>query len=125
MKFNLTPAIMDVYSELVESLENCVAACNNCASSCLNEDNVRSMAECIKLNLDCADACHLTLKLLARDSNHAMAVVELCKDICAECAAECEKHEQDHCRQCAKACQRCEMNCNNYISQVTETVTIS
>lgn len=108
---------MDVYSELVESLENCVAACNNCAASCLDEDNIESMTECIKLDLDCGDACHLTLKLLARDSNHAIAMVELCKDICAECAAECEKHDQDHCKLCAMACNRCAERCQNYIEK--------
>lgn len=112
--------IMDVYSELVESLENCVAACHNCAASCLEEENVYSMRECIKLDLDCADVCHMALKLLARDSSHAVSVVKLCMGICAECAAECEKHEHDHCQQCAKACRRCEDQCGNYLDRITE-----
>lgn len=111
---------MDVYSELVESLENCVAACNNCASSCLDEGDIQRLTACIKLDLDCADACHIALKLLARDSNHAISVVELCMDICAECAAECEKHEHDHCRLCAKSCRRCEDRCRRYLDQVAE-----
>lgn len=113
---------MDVYSELVESLEICVAVCNNCVASCLDEENVQSMTECIKLDLDCADACHLTLKLLARDSNHAMVAVKMCRDICVECAAECEKYDHDHCQQCAKACRRCDDHCKNYIEKFTQPV---
>lgn len=109
---------MDVYSELIESLENCVAACNNCAVSCLNEENVHAMTECIKLDLDCADVCHMALKLLARDSNHAVSVVQLCLSICGECAVECEKHDKDHCQLCAQACRRCEDHCRNYLERV-------
>ncbi len=111
---------MEVYSELVESLEDCVAACNNCAASCLAEDSVQEMTDCIKLDLDCADICHMALKLLARDSGHAITVVELCKNICAECAVECEKHEHDHCQQCANACRRCENRCRNYLTKVSQ-----
>ena len=111
---------MDVYSELVESLENCVASCNNCASSCLDEENVQEMTACIKLDLDCGDVCHMALKLLARDSNHAVSVVQLCMGICAECAAECEKHDHDHCQLCAEACRRCEEHCRNYLEQMAE-----
>ena len=74
---------MGTYSELVESLEKCVEACSNCAASCLNEEDVQTMTTCIKLDLDCADACQLALNLLARNSNHAKSAVEFCKYICA------------------------------------------
>lgn len=116
---------MDVYSELVESLEDCVAACNNCAASCLNEDDVQMMTECIKLDLDCADTCNLTLKLLARDSHHKMSIVEICKEICNECAAECQKHNHEHCKQCATACERCAEKCGNYLEYRTREVAVS
>lgn len=112
---------MDVYSELVESLESCVAACNNCAASCLNENEVQSMTECIKIDLDCADVCHLTLKLLARDSKHVASAVELCKNICEECAVECKKHEHDHCQICAEKCRQCANDCSKYLDKVPES----
>ena len=112
---------METYSELVESLENCVAVCNNCAASCLNEDNMQSMADCIRLDLDCADICQLTLKLLARDSKQMTSAVELCRDICAECAAECGKHEYDHCQLCADSCRRCEDLCKRYLEKFKAT----
>ena len=111
---------MDVYSDLVESLENCVAACNNSAASLLEEEDVAAMTDSIKLDLDCADVCQMALKLLARDSNHAAKVIELCEDICAECAEECEKHEYDHCVLCASVCRRCEDHCRNYLEQASQ-----
>lgn len=108
---------MDIHSELVESLEKCISACNYCAAACLEEDNVESLTECIRLNLDCADTCYWSLQLLTRDSDYLMDVMEICKNICAECAAECEMHEHDHCRECADACTGCEEHCRNYINQ--------
>lgn len=113
---------MDVYSELVESLERCLTACNNCAVSSLEEEHVQSMTDCIKLNLDCADICDISLKLLARDSNQSTSAVQLCKNICAECAEECEKYEHEHCQQCADFCRRCESQCGMYIEYMADLV---
>ena len=105
-------------SKLIESLENCVTACNHCASSCLREDNVEAMTGCIALDLDCADICNTTLKLLARNGgNINIRMIEICRDTCAECAEECEKHGHEHCQQCARACRRCEEHCRNYLNQ--------
>lgn len=115
---------MDIRSELIESLEKCVTACNHCAASCLDEENVKAMADCIKLDLDCADVCQMTLKLLVRDNTSAITIVQFCSDICAECASECEKHEHDHCQQCAEACRNCEEKCKTYLDRVAEPNTV-
>ncbi|REL32936.1 four-helix bundle copper-binding protein [Rhodohalobacter sp. SW132] len=115
---------MDIHNELLESLENCVKACNYCAASCLDEENVQPMTDCIKLDLDCADSCHLALKLLVRNITPAVSIIEFCKEICAECAAECEKHDHDHCQQCAKACRRCEDQCNKYLDRIANADTV-
>lgn len=112
---------MDVYSELVESLENCDAVCNNCAVSSLNEKDSRALTNCIKLNLDCADVCHLALRQLARNSKYAVLIVEICMKICAECAEECKKYDNDQCRLSTGACRRCENHCRNYLVQVAES----
>lgn len=115
---------MEVYSELVESLEKCDAACSNCAISSLELDDRHSMSDCVKFCLDCADICHLALRLLARDSSHAVSAVKLCMTMCDECATECEKYEYDHCRLSAEACRRSEKQCRIYLVQVAETVSI-
>jgi hypothetical protein len=109
--------MIDKNSQLIESLQHCITACKYCASSCLEEENVQSITKCIKTDLDCANICSITLDLLIGNSVNAVKAIELCKDICADCAAECEKHDHDHCQRCADACRRCEEHCRNFLSQ--------
>lgn len=97
---------------LLEALTNCAAACNHCAMACLDERDVKMLARCIKLDLDCADICQLTAKLLSRDSEHAIHLLKECAEVCQACAEECEKHEHmEHCRKCAEACRNCAEAC--------------
>jgi len=115
---------MDVYSELVESLENCDAVCSDCAVSSLDEEDNKAMSDCIKLSLDCADVCHLALRLLARDSSYVVSAVKLCMNMCDECATEYERHEHDQSRLCYQACRQCETHCRNYLEQAAEPESI-
>ena len=101
---------------LIESLQNCVAACEQCSDACLDEDNVESMVDCIRLDRDCADICNTAARLLSRNSDVNVELIELCERICGECARECENHDHEHCQQCAKACRRCEEHCREYMN---------
>ncbi|GGG18384.1 four-helix bundle copper-binding protein [Pontibacter sp. FD36] len=98
--------------ELVSVLAECAAACNYCAVSCLQEDDVKMMERCIRLDLDCAAICKMALDYVSRDSTMKRDVLDLCARVCRECGAECEKHSHmEHCRMCAEACRRCEQAC--------------
>ncbi len=108
---------MEKYRELINTLTNCIIACENCATSCLEEENVKKMKACIQLDRDCADVCSLAGRFLARESQNTIGIIELCADMCAECAKECEKHDHDHCVECAKACRQCEKSCRAYLKQ--------
>lgn len=103
--------------ELINALTNCLQACENCATACLEEPNAASMATCIRTARDCADICSSAIRYLARDSRHSISLVGICADICAECAGECDKHDHDQCIECAKACRRCEESCRAYLNQ--------
>jgi len=70
------------------------------------------MAECIRLDMDCAAMCRVAAGFMARGSARAPTVCLLCAEICEACAAECAKHEADHCRRCAEACRACAIECN-------------
>ena len=97
---------------LLEALNNCAAECNHCATACLDEQDVKMLARCIKLDLDCADICQLTASYVARGSEHANHLLKECAEICEACAAECEKHtHMEHCKRCAVACRRCAEAC--------------
>ena len=69
------------------------------------------MADCIRMDRDCADLCRLTETLMTRQSDLAKEICRLCAQACRACAEECARHDHDHCQQCAQACQRCAEEC--------------
>lgn len=99
------------YADCIEACHTCADACDHCSVACLDEDNVKDMARCIRFDMDCAAICRLAAGFMARDSENSKAICKICADICDACAAECEKHDHDHCKQCAKACRECASKC--------------
>ena len=69
------------------------------------------MARCIALDMDCAEICRLTVGYMARGSELAGAMCEVCADVCEQCGKECARHKMDHCQKCAEACRRCAEEC--------------
>ena len=102
--------------ELIDYFSRCASVCNYCADACLKEDKINMLAECIRLDLDCAAICNTAAALLSRDSHLSDQIIEICERACRECAEECEKHSKmhDHCRECAEICRRCEEACKSY-----------
>jgi hypothetical protein len=88
---------------IVDSLAQCVEACNSCHYNC--NTGHESMAECARLCLDCAAICEHTHALLSRDSRWAPQVAVVAARVSAGCAAECEKFEDEFCRQCVTSCR--------------------
>lgn len=99
------------YQACIDACYACAAACDNCSTACLQEDEVKAMARCIALDMDCAQACRTAASFMARGSQFADAMCRLCNEICAACGEECGKHPMDHCQQCAQACRRCADEC--------------
>lgn len=103
-------------SYLVKILAECAEKCNNCASACLEERDMKLLKDCIKLDIDCADICQLTAKLIARDSQHAEHLLKECVEVCIACATECEKHaHMEHCKVCAETCRTCAELCSQVV----------
>lgn len=102
-------------SDLQIRLHECLVACESCANQCLKE-NAAIKEQCIRTDLDCAEICSLTLRLLSRDSAMASKMIDLCIDICDKCAIECEKHDDDHCQHCAKQCRKCIEVCKSFLN---------
>ncbi|HAQ59153.1 MAG TPA: four-helix bundle copper-binding protein, partial [Microbacterium sp.] len=99
----------------------CAQACTACADACLSEEMVAELTKCIRTNLDCADLCAVTARVLSRhtgyDANITRAAVEACRSACKACADECERHADmhEHCRVCAESCRRCEQACEELL----------
>lgn len=102
------------HPQLITALNHCAVECNHCATACLDEQDVKMLATCIRLDIDCADICNLTASLLARGSEHGNHLKKECAEVCDACAQECEKHAKmgmEHCRVCAEACRSCAEMC--------------
>jgi hypothetical protein len=101
----------------IEACVECEQACTSCADACLSEDAIADLRKCIRLDLDCADICAATGRVLTRQAGYdaplSKAQLEACRQACATCAEECEQHAEhhEHCRVCADACRRCEQAC--------------
>ena len=99
-------------NELINVLNNCALACNYCTTACLEEDDVRMMRDCIKLDIDCAAICSLTANFIARNSIHGKHLLNECAELCRLCGTECARHtKMQHCQDCAAACRSCEAAC--------------
>ncbi|MCD8072123.1 MAG: four-helix bundle copper-binding protein [Alistipes sp.] len=97
--------VKQAVQELRDALTECVHRCNHCFTSCLMEDDVKMMADCIRLDKDCIEACTFAMKFLYKRSRFKREVLMLCKNIYIVCSEECSKFQNDHCRMCAEACR--------------------
>jgi hypothetical protein len=102
----------------------CAATCTSCADACLGEQDVHELVRCVRLNLDCADACEAAGRILIRqtapDVGLLSATIEACAVACRACGEECERHaaHHEHCRLCAEACRRCEQACDDLFATI-------
>lgn len=111
--------------ECIEACFDCAQSCTACADACIGEGDVQMLARCIRLDLDCADVCEATGRILSRQTVTEPKMLRASLQACAEashlCGEECEQHasHHEHCRHCADACRRCEQACNNVLSAMT------
>jgi hypothetical protein len=99
------------FESCIEACNLCATACDYCAASCLQETDVKSMAECISLDIDCAQICRVASAYMARGSQLSSAVCRVCAEVCEACGDECAKYPMQHCKDCAQACRRCADEC--------------
>ena len=114
-----------VLSECIHACFGCAQVCSACADACLGEKAVADLVQCIRLNLDCADICVATGRILSRQTafpaEMVRAALQACAEACRLCGDECEQHAahgMEHCRVCAESCRRCERACNDLLGQL-------
>lgn len=114
----------DMLAACIEACFDCAQTCTACADACLAEDMVTELRKCIRTDLDCADICDTTGRVLSRhtgyDANLTRAVLEACRAACAACGDECAQHASmhEHCRVCAEACRRCRSACEALLASM-------
>lgn len=109
----------------IDACSDCAGSCTLCADACLAEESVQELTTCVRLNLDCADVCAATGRVVSRqtgyDAEVTSAVLRACIEACGKCAAECEMHAahgMEHCRVCAAECRRCEQACQELLAAI-------
>jgi hypothetical protein len=122
-KLHMPPTTLDRDLLLccIQECLDCGASCTACADDCLSEEDRADMVRCIRLDLDCADVCGATARILTRQTTPDLrlirASVEACAVACLVCAEECELHasRHEHCRLCAEMCRRCKQACDDLL----------
>lgn len=104
------------YKACVDACLRAYAASNYCAASCLKEEHLDHMRNCIQLNMECSSVCKTTADLLSMQSPFLFSLLPLCAEICESCAMECEKHQHVHCQEAATLCKHCAEECRLLLS---------
>jgi Domain of Unknown Function (DUF326) len=103
---------------------DCAVTCTSCADASLAESDVQDLRRCIRLDLDCADICEATGRIVTRQTEVDLRVVgatlEACAVACRACAEECERHaaHHEHCRVSAEVCRSCEQACDDLLAAI-------
>jgi hypothetical protein len=132
------PATMNVDRGLlaaaIEACLDCSQVCTACADACLSEDDPASMVKCVRDDLDCADICTTTMRVLSRHTGYdadpagrhvrprlTRAQLTACIAACTACADSCAEHadHHEHCRICAETCRRCVNACQELLDSIS------
>src|SRR5450432_238816 len=80
----------------LEALARCEQVCLGCADACLGEYSWENLRSCIRLSLDCAAVCSVTVRLAVRQidamSDMVQAQLQACAVACRCCAEVCAAH---------------------------------
>ena len=100
------------FQDCIDACVACAVECSHCATECLKEEDVKMMARCIQLDMECAAVCYASAQLMSLGSNIAKELCRICAGICRECGEECSKHQDEHCQECARLCRECAEECS-------------
>lgn len=112
----------DALAACIDACFACAQTCTACADACLGEEMIAQLRKCVTTNLNCADICDATGRILSRqtgyDAELTQSALTACRDACRRCAEECERHAEthEHCRICAEACRRSEQACDRLLA---------
>jgi len=116
------PLQRDALIQCIEVCMLCEQTCAACADACLGEVELEALRRCIRTNLDCADVCASTARMLSRhfapEAGLIARQLALCAAACSLCAEECGRHHHEHCQVCAEMCARTEDECRKALGAI-------
>ena len=113
------------HSMVDEKLRGCIQECHHChdicmetITHCLEMGGDHAAPSHMRLLLDCADICQTSAHFMLRISDHHSRLCGVCAEVCEDCAADCERFEDDQVmQQCAEACRSCAQSCREMAGQ--------
>lgn len=96
------------YQDCIDACQKCIVVNQDCL---INMAGQKSMNDCPKCCVVCIDACYVSVKMMAADSQYAEQYCKICAEVCDYCAGQCAEHDHEHCQACAKACRECAEAC--------------
>jgi len=115
---------MDTLISCIKACSSTAQTCISCADACMGEKDIQPLIRCMRINMDCADVCSLTSRLLCRQTEPPMSLMrsqlQACIMACKGCGQECQEHASKHeyCRVCSDYCRQCEDACNKLLSSM-------
>ena len=107
------------HKALVDSALECVKRGEVCISHCISSlgQGDTSLKDCLRSVLTMMPSCEALARLAALDAPRLKEFAKVCGDICADCQAECKKHQDHHaaCKACGEACGACADECRKII----------
>lgn len=105
-------------STLLKSIDKCISACENLATSCTQSDDYKMCSDCLGKAIDCADAGMILLIKLGEDDgllhrNLLKQYISYCK----ACTAACSKYDNYFANSARERCKTSIEACEKFVSQ--------
>jgi len=107
----------EVDHEHLKKIGECAIVCNMTAHHCLDQLKKAGVhhpeihANAHEMTMDCQTFCVQAATLMARHSPLAKYAHQACADACRDCAAACDKGDDEVMKKCAEVCRACEEVC--------------
>lgn len=111
----------EILTRCITACLKCSLGCTACSDACMAESDISTLVKCMRTDLDCADMCDATVKVLTRQTDYDLgvirSVVSACLTTIIACAEECELHatHHKHCEICAEICRQAEGACRDLL----------
>jgi Cys-rich four helix bundle protein (predicted Tat secretion target) len=104
------------HQTLIDKALHCVNTGEVCLNHCLAllSKGDTSITDCVRTVSVLLPMCATLAKLGALDADRLKEFAKVCRDVCADCEKECNKHKDHHavCKACAESCAACVKECD-------------
>jgi Cys-rich four helix bundle protein (predicted Tat secretion target) len=104
------------HQALIDKALHCVNTGEVCLNHCIGllSKGDTSIKDCVRSVSIMLPMCATLAKLGALDAARLKEFAKVCRDVCADCEKECNKHNDHHavCKACAESCAACIKECD-------------